>query len=180
MIGVNSAIVSPTGGSIGIGFAIPAETVKTVAATLKDKGTVSRGWIGVQIQTMSPEIARGLGVDQQIEGTLVADVELESPAASAGLAPGDIVTSFAGAPTTSDRDLSRRAADLAPGTSVKLGIVRKNKEMTVDVTLGELPNARGKVGGTQVKANETRAAGSDATSVGLTLVPANDLLGPRA
>jgi S1-C subfamily serine protease len=93
VIGINSGIVSPTGGSVGIGFAIPAETVRTVVANLRDKGKVVRGWLGVSIQAISPETAEGLDL-QQTQGALVAEPQPNSPAA--GIQPGDIITSLTG------------------------------------------------------------------------------------
>lgn len=116
VIGINSAIVSPTGGSVGVGFAIPAETVKTIAARLKDKGTVSRGWIGVEVQSASPEIAEGLGLNKPVHGVLVAEIQPDSPAAKAGIEPGDIITSVAGQPAGDDRELIRRVSDMPPAS----------------------------------------------------------------
>jgi serine protease Do len=103
VIGINSAIFSPTGGSVGVGFAIPAETVKTIAARLKDKGTVSRGWIGVEVQSASPEIVEGLGLNKPVYGVLVAEIQPDSPAAKAGIVPGDVITSVAGQPQQGQR-----------------------------------------------------------------------------
>ena len=94
MIGVNSAIFSPTGGSVGVGFAIPAETVKTIADRLREKGAVSRGWIGVEVQSVNEEIAEGLGLNKP-GGVLVAETVPDSPAVKAGIAPGDVITSVA-------------------------------------------------------------------------------------
>src|SRR6201988_3391163 len=91
VIGVNTAIFSPSGGSVGIAFDIPAETVKTVIAQLKDKGSVSRGWLGVQIQPVTADIAEGLGLKGS-EGALVAEPQPDSPAAKAGILSGDVIT----------------------------------------------------------------------------------------
>ena len=95
VIGVNTAIFSPSGGSVGIAFDIPAETVKTVVAQLKDKGFVSRGWIGVQIQSVTSDIAEGLGL-KGTEGALVAEPQADSPAAKAGIVTGDVITAVNG------------------------------------------------------------------------------------
>ena len=95
VVGVNTAIYSPSGGSVGIGFAIPAPSVKNVIAQLKDKGTVSRGWIGVQIQPVTPDIADSMGL-KQAEGALVADPQKDGPAAKAGVESGDIITAVNG------------------------------------------------------------------------------------
>jgi serine protease Do len=141
VIGVNTAIYSPSGGSVGIAFAIPAETVKSVVAQLKDKGTVTRGWIGVQIQPVTPEIADSLGLKNKA-GALVAEPQKDSPAMKAGIEAGDVIVSVDGQDIKNARELSRRIGGMAPNTTVKLGIIRKGAEKTIDLTLGELPNAR--------------------------------------
>ena len=138
VIGVNTAIFSPSGGSVGIAFAIPAETVKTVVAQLKDKGTVTRGWIGVQIQPVTTEIAESLGLKND-EGALVAEPQEDSPAAKAGIEAGDVIISVNGTRVKDARELSRRIGGMAPGANVKLGVIRKGAEKTVTLTLGELP-----------------------------------------
>ena len=141
VIGVNTAIYSPSGGSVGIAFAIPAETVKSVVAQLKDKGTVSRGWIGVQIQPVTKEIAEGLGL-QRTEGALVAEPQKDSPAVKAGIEAGDVIVSVDSAAVKDARELSRKIGGMAPGSTIKLGILRKGSEKTVNLTLGELPAQR--------------------------------------
>ena len=120
VIGVNTAIFSPSGGSVGIAFAIPADTVKSVVAQLRDKGTVTRGWIGVQIQPVTPEIADSLGL-KKAGGALVAEPQPDSPAAKAGIESGDVITSVDGDPVADARELARRIGTMAPGTTVKLG-----------------------------------------------------------
>ena len=139
VIGVNTAIYSPSGGSVGIAFAIPAETVKTVVAQLKDKGAVSRGWIGVQIQPVTKEIAESLGLKSD-EGALVAEPQKDSPAMKAGIEAGDVIVSVDGTRLKDARELSRRIGGMAPGANIKLGMIRKGAEKTVTLTLGELPN----------------------------------------
>jgi serine protease Do len=138
VIGVNSAIFSPGGGSVGIGFAIPADTAKTVVAQLKDKGKISRGWLGIKIQAVTEEIAQGLGINLA-QGALVVEPQPNSPAAKAGLASGDIITSLNGESIKDDRELMKKVGDMAPGTSVKLAVLRKGEQITVTLTLGELP-----------------------------------------
>jgi serine protease Do len=140
VIGINSAIVSPTGGSVGIGFAIPAETVRTVVADLKNKGRVVRGWLGVSIQPISPEIAEGLGL-KQTRGALVA----EPPAAGAGIRSGDIITSLEGKPVKDERELSKMVSEMAPGTEVELGIVGQGEKKMLALALGQLPGPRNQV-----------------------------------
>ena len=135
---VNTAIYSPSGGSVGIGFAIPADTAKAVIAQLKDKGAVTRGWIGVQTQTVDSDIAVGLGLPKA-EGALVDVSQRDSPAAKAGVAAGDIITALDGAPLKDSRELARKIGSMAPGTSVKLSIIRNGEEKTLALTLGEGP-----------------------------------------
>ena len=141
VIGVNTAIVSPSGGSVGIGFAIPAETVKSVIAQLKDKGKVTRGWIGVQIQSITPEIAENLGLGDA-RGALVAEPDPSGPAKRAGIDAGDIITAVNGKHIADSRELARTISAMPPGSSVKLTVVRKGQEKIVTVTLGELPDQR--------------------------------------
>jgi serine protease Do len=141
VIGVNTAIVSPSGGSVGIGFAIPADAVKSVIAQLKAKGKVTRGWIGVQIQSITPELAENFGL-ADARGALVAEPEANGPAGKAGIDAGDIITAINGKKIADSRELARMISAMPPATSVKLTVLRKGKERTVSVTLGELPDER--------------------------------------
>jgi serine protease Do len=173
VIGVNTAIFSPSGGSVGIAFAIPADTVKKVVAQLKDKGSVTRGWIGVQIQSVTPEIAESLGL-KSVQGALVADPQSGGPAAKAGIEAGDVITSVNGAPLKDARELARQIGGLPPGTSVKLSILHKGAEKSVTLTLGQLPNereARAETG------NNNEPSGTDVPRLGLTLAPAGQVAG---
>ena len=172
VIGVNTAIFSPSGGSVGIAFDIPAETVKTVVAQLKDKGMVSRGWIGVQIQPVTSDIAEGLGL-KGTEGALVAEPQADSPAAKAGILSGDVITEVNGHAVKDAHDLARQIGSMTPGAIAKLTVWRKGEEKSFSLTLGEVPQAR-----------EARAAGpdSDATGgslpkLGLSLAPAGEIAG---
>ena len=139
VIGVNTAIFSPSGGSVGIGFDIPADTAKMVVAQLKDKGHVTRGWIGVQIQPVTPSIADSLGM-KKAEGALVDEPQAGSPAAKAGIEAGDVITAVNGTPVKDARDLARKIGTMAPGTSVKLDVLRNGEAKTMTLTLGEMPN----------------------------------------
>ena len=121
VIGVNTAIFSPSGGSVGIAFAIPADTVKSVVAQLRDKGSVTRGWIGVQIQPLTPDLADSMGL-KQTTGALVSEPQPDSPAVKAGIQSGDVITSVDGAAIHDARELARRIGTMAPGTSIKLGV----------------------------------------------------------
>src|SRR5437660_309249 len=137
VIGVNTAIFSPSGGSVGIAFAIPSETVKTVIAQLQDKGQVTRGWIGVQIQPVTADIAESLGL-KQVQGALVAEPQEGGPAAKAGIEAGDVITSVNGAPLKDARELARQIGGLPPGASVKLSVLHKGAEKSVTLTPGQL------------------------------------------
>jgi serine protease Do len=169
VIGVNTAIFSPSGGSVGIAFDIPAETVKVVVAQLKDRGAVTRGWIGVQIQPVTTEIADSLSL-KNARGALVAEPQSGSPAQKAGIKAGDVIVSVNGETVTDARNLARRISAMAPGTSVKLGIVRAGREDTLTLTLGELPRERQARAGTE----ERTAPGVEVPKLGLSLAPARN------
>src|SRR5437868_11292684 len=139
VIGVNTAIFSPSGGSVGIAFAIPADTVKTVVAQLKEHGTVTRGWIGVAIQPVTEEIADNLGLKSP-QGALVAEPQANGPATKAGIMAGDVITAVNGNPVKDARDLARQIGSMAPGSTAKLTVWRKGEEKTFSISLGELPN----------------------------------------
>jgi serine protease Do len=141
VIGVNTTIFSPSGGSIGIAFAIPADTVKTVVPQLKDKGAVTRGWIGVQIMPVTPDIADRFRLERT-RGAIIGELEPNGPAAKAGIASGDIITSVNGEPIKDAHDLVKRIGGMTPGASANLGVLRNGQEQTIPVTLGELPVKR--------------------------------------
>jgi len=166
VIGVNTAIVSPSGGSVGIAFAIPAETVKSVITQLKDKGKVTRGWIGVQIQGITPDIAENLGL-KEARGALVAEPQATGPAFKAGIEAGDVITAINGREVVDSRDLARTISGMAPGSSVKLTVVRKGQEKTVNITLGELPNQREAA----VTPNTREPRGTNIPQLGLAVAP---------
>ena len=137
LIGINTAIFSQSGGSIGIGFAIPVNIAKDVLPQLRATGKVVRGYIGVAVAPVPPEVRRALDLPAQ-RGALVADVVPRSPAAAAGLVPGDVITAFQDAPIQNPIDLTRRVARTPPGTQVTLRIVRESGGRTVAATLGRL------------------------------------------
>jgi serine protease Do len=170
VIGVNTAIFSPSGGSVGIAFAIPAETVKTVVAALKDKGQVTRGWIGVQIQPVTPEIADSLGMKKP-GGALVAEPQKDGPAMKAGIQAGDVIANVDGNDVIDARDLARKIGGMAPGTTVKLGVLRNGAEKGVSLTLGELPNTREAKADTEQGAKKKE--NSNEPRLGLSLAPAD-------
>lgn len=137
VIGVNTAIISPGGGSVGIGFAVPADLVQTVVADLSDDGTIARGWLGVNIRPMSEEVANVLGYDMP-KGAVIEAVSDDSPAAKAGLQKGDIILSFGDTPVNELRDLTRAVATTTPEQSTTVTVLRKGDEVTLDVTVGKL------------------------------------------
>jgi serine protease Do len=138
VIGVNTAIFSPSGGSVGIGFDIPADTAKMVVAQLKKSGHVTRGWIGVQIQPVTSEIADSLGL-KKAEGAMVDEPQKDSPAAKAGVESGDVITAVNGNPVKDARDLARTIGTMAPDTQVKLDIMRNGQAKTLSLTLAQMP-----------------------------------------
>ena len=137
VIGVNTLIISPTGGSIGIGFAVPSKTVAGVVDQLRQFGELRRGWLGVRIQQVTDEIAESLNI-KPARGALIAGVEEKGPAKPAGIEPGDVVVKFDGKDIKEPKDLSRVVADTAVGKEVDVIIIRKGEEQTKKVTLGRL------------------------------------------
>ena len=171
VIGVNTAIFSPSGGSVGIAFDIPADTVKSVIAQLKDHGSVTRGWIGVQIQPVTQDIADSLGL-KKAEGALVAEPQADSPAVKAGIEAGDVITAVDGKEVKDARDLAKRIGAMPPKTSVKLSILHKGSAKTVTLTLGEMPNSK------EARADVPSENGNvDLSKLGLTLAPAARVAG---
>jgi serine protease Do len=173
VIGVNTAIFSPSGGSVGIAFAIPADTVKSVVAQLRDKGSVTRGWIGVQIQALTPDLADSMGL-KQTTGALVSEPQPDSPALKAGIQSGDVITTVDGAAVHDARELARHIGTMAPGASVKLGLIHQGQEKTVTLTLGTLPNEKQAENTPQ---NQREVPDSDVPKLGLTLAPASKVPG---
>src|SRR6202142_2375326 len=173
VIGVNTAIFSPSGGSVGIPSAIPADTVKSVISQLKEHGSVTRGWIGVQIQPVTQDIADSLGL-KKAEGALVAEPQADGPAAKAGIEAGDVITAVDGAQVKDARDLAKKIGVLAPKATVKLAVLHKGSEKTVTLTLGEMPAAKE----ARADSNTPSDNGSaDIAKLGLTLAPAARVAG---
>jgi serine protease Do len=172
VIGINTVILSPTGGSIGIGFAIPAETAKVVIAQLMETGSVTRGWLGVQFQSLTPTLSEALGLKES-RGVLVAEPSADGPAKKAGIEAGDLIDTINGAIVKDDYELSRRMIGLAPGTGIDLGILRHGEEKIVALTVGEPPILKtlAPFHPREVQA-VTRPPASDlASDFGLTLAP---------
>jgi serine protease Do len=139
VVGVNTAIFSPSGGSVGIGFAIAGDVVQNVVDQLKSGGVVARGWLGVEIQPVTQDIADSLGL-KTASGALVAKESKDAPAAAAGVKIGDVVTAVNGQAVADPRELARRIADLGPKKSADLTIWRNGAQQTLSVTLGAMPN----------------------------------------
>jgi serine protease Do len=139
VIGINTAIYSPSGGSVGIGFAIPSNLAKPIIAELKEQGHVDRGWLGVSIQELTPDLTQGMDLDTD-EGALIASVQEGSPAAEAGLQAGDVVVGFGEHDITSPKDLSRVVAETASNTTVAVKVRRDGSERVIDVTIAEMEN----------------------------------------
>jgi serine protease Do len=139
VVGINTVILSPTGGSIGIAFAIPSDKAKLVVEQLKEKGSVTRGWLGMQFQSVSPEIADTLGLDKPA-GILIADVQPAGPAATAGVGAGDVVDSIDGEAVKDAHEFSRTLDGISPDSTVTLGLHQKGRQISVAVTVGRFPS----------------------------------------
>jgi serine protease Do len=170
VVGVTTAIYSPSGGSIGIGFAIPADTVKSVIDQIKEHGSVTRGWIGVQIQTVTPEIADSLGL-KKADGALVAEAERNGPAAKAGIASGDVIESINDQAVKDSGDLARKVAAINPGREAKFGIFHDGSQKTVTVDVGTMPNQ------TVARNERDNTNPENSAPLGLTIAPANSVPG---
>jgi len=171
VVGVNTAIFSPSGGSVGIGFAIPSETVQSVVASLKDKGVVARGWIGVQIQPVTQEIADSMGLKSP-KGALVAEAQPGSPASTAGIKSGDVILGIDGERIDGPRELARKVAALGPGKTADLIYWHDGSEKTVSIKLGSLPDEK------EAHVRPSATQGNDVfKGLGLTLAPASSVQG---
>ncbi len=170
VVGINTAIFSPSGGSVGIGFAIPASVAENVIASLKETGSVTRGWLGVRIQPVTEDIAESLGL-AEAKGAIVSDVTEASPALAAGIAQGDTILKVDGKEISDSRDLSRRVAQLKPGQSVPVTVVRDGKTMDISVKIGTMPDEP-KMAATEgaTKAEESLSL----ADFGLKVAPAQD------
>ncbi|WP_420821924.1 Do family serine endopeptidase [Pseudorhodobacter turbinis] len=165
VVGVNTAILSPTGGSIGIGFSMASNVVQKVVKQLKEFGETRRGWLGVRIQDVTPDVAEAMGL-KEAKGALITDVP-EGPAREAGVLAGDIITSFDGANVADTRELVRRVADAPVGEAVRVIVLRDGKTQTLSVTLGRRETAEA----TPVATGPDAEAPSSADVMGLTVSP---------
>jgi len=142
---------------------------------LRDKGSVTRGWIGVQIQTVTPDIADSLGLKQAI-GALVSEPQKDSPAAKAGIASGDVITTLNDTPVHDPRELARRIGTMSPGATVKLGVIHGGQSKIVSLTLGTLPSEK-QASNDQNPRDQREVPDSDMPTLGLTLAPGNKVSG---
>lgn len=163
VIGVNTVIYSPSGGSVGVAFDVPAETVRLVVRQLRERGYVSRGWVGVYLQEVSPGIADAMDL-KSTRGALVAQLD-EGPAAKQGVEVGDVITFVNDRELNNPRDFARTVAQISPGTVINLRILRNAREMSIDVMVGELPRTPG-IG------KEKQAELRERVELGLTVAPA--------
>jgi serine protease Do len=171
VIGVNTAIYSPSGGSVGIGFDIPADTAKMVVAQLQKDGHVTRGWLGVQIQPVTASIADSLGL-KKAEGALVDEPQNGSPAAKAGIQSGDVITAVNGTAVKDARDLARTIGFMAPDATVKLDLLHNGETKSVSLTLGTMPEQQ------QAKADTDNAQPTNGLPhLGLSVAPASEVSG---
>jgi len=167
VVGINSAIFSPSGGSVGIGFSIPSNLARDVVQQLRQFGVARRGWIGVRIQGVTPEIAEGMGLPTT-QGALIADVTANGPAARAGLANGDLVTGFDGKPITDSRTLPRLVANTPIGKTVAIDVLRKNRKATYRIQVAKLDEGTPDKPGAKLPP-PTPKAKTRTSQVGLTL-----------
>ena len=174
VVGINTAIFSPSGGNVGIAFAIPASVAKDVVNGLIEDGSIERGWLGVQIQSVTADIAESLGLEEA-KGALVSEAQADSPARASGVNSGDVIVAVDGKDVASPRELARMIGNLDPGKKVELTLWRNGKAETLDVTLGEMPGAE------RMAAAEDPAApaakGDTLEGFGLTVTPAEDGVG---
>ena len=167
VIGVNTAIVSPSGGNVGIAFAVPTETVTKVVTALKESGTVERGYAGVQIQPLTEALADSLGL-KSAKGALVSEAQPGTPAEKAGIKSGDTIVSVNGDKVDAPKDVIRRIGNMKPGEEVKLGLIRDGKDKTVTLKLAAVP------GDKIAKADGAKAEDDGAPKLGVQLAPVKD------
>jgi len=171
VVGMNTAIFSPSGGSVGIGFAIPASTVSSVESALEHGGSVTRGYLGVKIQPMTQDMADSMGL-KSATGAMVDEATAGTPAAEAGLKPGDVITKVNGEAVADAGDLTRRIGSMKPGDKVELTYVRDGAEKTATARLADQRNA------TVAKAdNAGKSDGQQAPMLGIQLAPASEVAG---
>ncbi len=174
VVGINTAIFSPTGGNVGIGFAIPANQARKVVAQLREYGYAKRGYLGVTIQPIDKVTAEALGLDKP-EGAIVAQVSPDSPAAKGGIRPGDVIIAFNGKPVSDSNDLVRAVSDAGVGRKATVDILRNGKRLTVSVVTAERPKSL-TVGEDEEKAEGADGEDSLGATLGMDLSNLNDML----
>lgn len=174
VVGINTAIFSPSGGSVGIGFAIPASTASNIIDKLKTDHKVTRGWLGVQIQPVTADLAESMGLENA-KGAIISDLTVGSPAKAAGLKQGDTILKVDGTDISDAHDLAKVIAGLAPGKDVKLSIVRGGKPETISVTLASMPSDP-KMAAVETP---TEAQKGSLSAYGLEVAPADDGAGVK-
>ncbi|MGF1562328.1 MAG: Do family serine endopeptidase [Geminicoccaceae bacterium] len=162
VVGVNTAIFSPSGGNVGIGFAVPADLARSIIADLSDDGLVERGWLGVAIQPVDEDLERALGL-QSDDGALVTQVQPDTPAEQAGLQRGDLIVGYNGQTIASVRDLTRAVADTDPGSTVDTEVIRDGERQTISVTIASLQPEE------QAMASSEQAEQDDTPKLGIAL-----------
>jgi serine protease Do len=170
VVGVNTAIYSPSGGNVGIAFAIPARTASEVVTQLQSGGSVSRGWLGVKIQNIDEDTAASLGLSKP-EGALVTEVTTPGPAAEAGMKNGDAILSVNGNKVADSRDLARQVAGFSPNTKVDVRVLRGQKEQTIPVKLGKFPSGK-ELAKVETDNKPVDQKGTEMDQLGLTVAPA--------
>ena len=173
VIGVNTAIFSPTGGSVGVGFSIPSSIAERVVAQLRDFGRTKRGWLGVRIQSVTDEIAESLGLDKA-SGALVADVTSDGPAQKSKIVPGDVILKFDGKDVEEMRDLPRIVAETEIGKPVKVDVWRKGKRQSIDVVVGELEEEKPILASTGPSGNVVEPEEAEIESLGVAVTAITD------
>ncbi|MEM1039012.1 MAG: DegQ family serine endoprotease [Pseudomonadota bacterium] len=168
VVGINTAIISPTGGSIGLGFSVPSDLAINVISQLREFGETRRGWLGVSIQPITDDIAESLAMDSA-RGALVAGVTAKGPAKIAGIAVGDVILSFDGKEVATSRDLPRIVADTPVGKSVEVVVLRKGQEENVPVTLGRLEDGEKLIAADQSTPTEPEEDPKSVRALGLTM-----------
>jgi serine protease Do len=162
VIGMNTAIYSPSGGSVGIGFAIPSDMIRTISADIEKTGHVTRGFVGVEAQSITTATAKALHLPDN-SGALLAGVQPDGPAAKAGLQPGDVIQSVNGTKVTTPRDLAVDVASIKPGDDAHMSVLRDGKTQDMSVKVGQMPND-------QVASNQQGNTGHHG-QIGLALAP---------
>lgn len=174
VVGINTAIFSPSGGNVGIAFAIPASVAKGVVANLMKDGKVDRGWLGVQIQPVNRDIADSLGL-ADAAGALVVEPQADSPGAKAGIKKGDVITALDGEPIKDPRDLARRVAQIAPGKKVEISVWRDGKSQNLPVEIGTLAGEQIQAATSTEEAEPETAPSEQALAdLGISVTPGDD------